>query len=289
MTKAWDMRIPQGQKMLLLALCDHANDDGACYPSQDSLAQRCSMSKRAIVSHIQWLEQHGILQRERRQKTNVRQSNLYQICLDNFRLPESESANSTCANSACANSACAKSAPPKVQKMSSASANSALSYKEEPSINRHIEPSESERTHAKRKKPNQHEADLQLLTDCDVPLQIAKDHLAMRKAKRLPLTPTALQKMSDDAAACGLTLAQALEVAIGYGWASFRADWFHDRQGFSGSLNAPSGVRPNCITQIPKHEPMVQKSTLARDVFAEFEREKPAPTIKNILDTEIDF
>ena len=57
MAKAWEMPIPTGQKMVLLALCDHANDDGACYPSQDKIAQKCSMSLRAIVRHIKWLDQ----------------------------------------------------------------------------------------------------------------------------------------------------------------------------------------------------------------------------------------
>lgn len=138
MSAAWDLPIPTGAKMVLLALCDHANDEGVCYPSQEGLAAKCSMSKRAVVTHLRWLEEHGLLRRERRQKTNVRQSNLYHVCLDGFvaeAQPES-------ANSACANSACANSAPPKVQKTSSASADSAPSYKDEPSINRHIEPSE---------------------------------------------------------------------------------------------------------------------------------------------------
>ena len=52
MSRAWEMGLPMGQKMLLLALCDHANDDGLCYPAQDKLAIKCSMSKRAVVSHI---------------------------------------------------------------------------------------------------------------------------------------------------------------------------------------------------------------------------------------------
>ena len=70
MSAAWDMDLPMGQKMLLLALCDHANDDGVCYPSQEKLAQKCSMGERTVISHIQWLERHGIVSRERRQNSN---------------------------------------------------------------------------------------------------------------------------------------------------------------------------------------------------------------------------
>ncbi|WP_373885605.1 helix-turn-helix domain-containing protein [Snodgrassella alvi] len=33
MAKAWELDLSQGEKLVLLALCDHANDDGICYPS----------------------------------------------------------------------------------------------------------------------------------------------------------------------------------------------------------------------------------------------------------------
>lgn len=84
MSQAWNMDIPQGQKMVLLALCDHANDEGVCYPSQDKLAQKCSMNCRTVISHIKWLTDHGILTKERRQNTQRRKSNLYEINLAGF-------------------------------------------------------------------------------------------------------------------------------------------------------------------------------------------------------------
>ena len=146
MAKAWEMPIPTGQKMVLLALCDHANDDGACYPSQDKIAQKCSMSLRAIVRHIKWLEMRGVLVKERRQNTNIRKSNLYLISLDNYQCANSACANSACANSACANSACANLAcanlaHPNVTITSSECANLALTLYEEPSVEPSIEPS----------------------------------------------------------------------------------------------------------------------------------------------------
>ena len=144
MSAAWDMDLPMGQKMLLLALCDHANDDGVCYPSQEKLAQKCSMGERTVISHIQWLERHGIVSRERRQNTQRRKSDLYQITLSNYT-PEpanSAPANSAPANSAPANSAPAKFSPEPANFAPSEPANFAPSYKEEPSVfNHQIEPS----------------------------------------------------------------------------------------------------------------------------------------------------
>ena len=139
MSAAWDMDLPMGQKMLLLALCDHANDDGVCYPSQEKLAQKCSMGERTVISHIQWLERRGIVSRERRQNTQRRKSDLYQITLSNYT---PEPANSAPANSAPANSAPAKFFPEPANFAPSEPANFAPSYKEEPSVfNHQIEPS----------------------------------------------------------------------------------------------------------------------------------------------------
>lgn len=144
MSAAWDMALPMGQKMLLLALCDHANDDGVCYPSQEKLAQKCSMGERTVISHIQWLERHGIVSRERRQNTQRRKSDLYQITLSNYT-PEPANpapANPAPANSAPANSAPAKFSPEPANFAPSEPANFAPSYKEEPSVfNHQIEPS----------------------------------------------------------------------------------------------------------------------------------------------------
>lgn len=127
MSKAWEMDIPTGQKFVLLALCDHANDDGLCYPSQGKIASKCSLSPRAVVGHIKWLEDHGILEKSRRQKGGNRQSNIYEINLENYK--------SHSANSAHAESAHADSALTNVQITTSQCANSAPSYKEEPSVN----------------------------------------------------------------------------------------------------------------------------------------------------------
>ena len=101
-----------------LALCDHANDDGECYPSQKKLAKKCSMSSRAISNHIKWLHDCGILESERRQTTNVRKSNRYFISLENYQA---------------ANSAHANSAYPNMQNFPSEHADFAPSYIDEPS------------------------------------------------------------------------------------------------------------------------------------------------------------
>lgn len=74
------------------------------------------------------------------------------------------------------------------------------------------------------------ETELKILADIGVIGQVAIDHLQMRHAKRLPLTKTAAKQLKDEAEKCGLTPQTAIELAIGYGWCSFRAEWLMNKQ-----------------------------------------------------------
>lgn len=59
----------------------------------------------------------------------------------------------------------------------------------------------------------------------DVSESVANDFIKVRKAKRAPLTETAVDGMRKQASAAGMTLQAALEMALQRGWQSFRAEW----------------------------------------------------------------
>lgn len=111
------------------------------------------------------------------------------------------------------------------------------------------------------KKPSKHEADLALLAEHGIAGQIAEDFLTIRKAKRQPLTETAMRLIAADAEKCGMTAAQAVEYAIGNGWGSFRAEWLKNKT-FG---NAGRTAKQNSINDIPT--PMKGGAYLARDVL----------------------
>ncbi|MDK4545161.1 helix-turn-helix domain-containing protein [Kingella kingae] len=231
MSKAWDLAIPQGQKFVLIALCDHANDDGVCYPSQNKLAEKCSMSDRAVLNHIKWLEQQGFISKERRQSSQRRYSDLYQIFL--------EPANSAPANSAPANSAPANSAPEPENFAPTEPENSAGSYiKKEPSvINRQIEPSVVSTytpEYVPKKQPAQANAQT-LLAEFGIDGDLADDYIAHRKAKRATVSKTVLQTLQTEAQKAGMTIQQAVQYQLSQGWTGFVADWVFNRMGVNGS------------------------------------------------------
>lgn len=51
------------------------------------------------------------------------------------------------------------------------------------------------------------------------------DFQAIRKAKRAPLTATALDGIEREASKAGLSLQQALQTCCARGWQGFKADW----------------------------------------------------------------
>ncbi|HFB8655869.1 TPA: replication protein [Neisseria gonorrhoeae] len=102
---------------------------------------------------------------------------------------------------------------------------------------------------AKAKKTGRHETELSLLADYGITGQVAEDFLQVRKAKRQPLTETAVRLIAADAEKCGMTALQAAEYAIASGWGSFRADWLQNKTfGRSGNRG---GLTHNQTAAVP--------------------------------------
>ena len=61
MATAWKLDIPMTEKMVLLCLCDFANDAGECWPAIATIASKCSCSDRTVQNAIKALRHRGIL------------------------------------------------------------------------------------------------------------------------------------------------------------------------------------------------------------------------------------
>lgn len=64
-----------------------------------------------------------------------------------------------------------------------------------------------------------------MLIALGVDRQVALDWLAIRAAKRLPLTATAVEALKREAAAAGVEVARAVQASVENGWAGFKASW----------------------------------------------------------------
>ncbi|KAG0167300.1 hypothetical protein DFQ30_006180 [Apophysomyces sp. BC1015] len=75
MTEAWKTALPTSRKIVLLALCDNANDQGECYPSIPMIAGKCSLKERVVYECLRDLETGGYLKRD----TRSGRSTIYRI------------------------------------------------------------------------------------------------------------------------------------------------------------------------------------------------------------------
>lgn len=98
-----------------------------------------------------------------------------------------------------------------------------------------------EKPKAKREKFDQ----LSAVMDLGCSKQLAEDWLKVRKAKRAPLTETALKHIVKDAQSVGLTAAQAIEICIAKNWVGFNPSWtWQDVSVTPASQNQPHPYQP---------------------------------------------
>ena len=79
MGMAFKTGIPRGQRFVLVKLCDCANDEGLCYPSQETVAEDTGFGETAVQQHIKWLKENNFIKSTRRQRGRERQSDIYRI------------------------------------------------------------------------------------------------------------------------------------------------------------------------------------------------------------------
>ena len=85
---AWQQVVPGGQKLVLLALADHADREGVCWPSVDHLASRCGLTRRTVRKAVAALETAGLVAVERRRGPDGRQlSSVFRLVLPGDNSP----------------------------------------------------------------------------------------------------------------------------------------------------------------------------------------------------------
>lgn len=92
---AWNLNLPSAAcKLVLMGLASYANEDGECWPRQETLAEKTCQTSRSVRQHLAWLEEHGYISREHRSTTSGRRSDMYLLTLEATQ-PEKSSACAT--------------------------------------------------------------------------------------------------------------------------------------------------------------------------------------------------
>ena len=74
-------------------------------------------------------------------------------------------------------------------------------------------------------KKNTKKSDLDLLADFGITGQLADDFIVLRKAKKAPITETALKGYQSEADKAGISICEAVAIAIKRNWHGFNASW----------------------------------------------------------------
>lgn len=173
------------RKLVLLKLADNANDDGICFPSYQYIADKCEMTRRSAISHIEYLIKMGLVSKKERKNKDGSISNLYFLHLEqgseNFALGGSENIS--------------------------------------PRTSHSLEPVNEP------KKTTQKSESEMLLERFGITGQLAKDFIAHRKTKRGAISETQLSRLQKQADKAGISICEAVEICIERNWQGFNASW----------------------------------------------------------------
>ena len=173
------------RKLVLLKLADNANDDGICFPSYQYIADKCEMTRRSAINHIEYLIKMGLVSKKERKNKDGSISNLYFLHLEqgseNFALGGSENIS--------------------------------------PRTSHSLEPVNEP------KKTTQKSESEMLLEQFGITGQLAKDFIAHRKAKKGIINQTQLNRLQKQADKAGISICEAVEICIERNWQGFNASW----------------------------------------------------------------
>ena len=173
------------RKLVLLKLADNANDDGICFPSYQYIADKCEMTRRSAISHIECLIKMGLVSKKERKNKDGSISNLYFLHLEqgseNFALGGSENIS--------------------------------------PITSHSLEP-----VNEPKKTTQKSESEI-LLERFGITGQLAKDFIAHRKTKRGAISETQLSRLQKQADKAGISICEAVEICIERNWQGFNASW----------------------------------------------------------------
>ena len=204
MTAAFKTDLPSTPRLVFLALCDCANDQGECYPSIQNLVGKTGLSDRAIQKNLSELERLGYVRRD----TRTGRSTVYWLTPSprTTFTPEPDSPPNH------VHPTPERRSPPPPNHVHPTPERRSPRTINEPSI----ESSMKQKKAQKRPVPDRPD---------EVDEQIWQDFLATRGAKRAALTDTALDGIRSESRKAGIPLGEALRICCVKGWTSFNAGW----------------------------------------------------------------
>jgi Helix-turn-helix domain len=237
MTWAVEQTLPTHQKMVLIMLANRTNhDNGLCFPSLTLLAEECGMTKRSIIEQIKKLEQRGMLSVIRNKDIDdINSVNKYRLNLS-FR---SKRGSLGVVNEVHQGSE--RGSLGVVNEVHQGSERGSLGvvnevHPNQEYINQEINQEVFNQEINQEQFVVSKKTEKQILHEFGIDGQLADDFLIIRKAKKLPLTKTAVEGIKREADKARLGINEAIKYCIEVGWAGFNSEWYANRTASKTSI-----------------------------------------------------
>lgn len=209
---AFKQRIkPSSVKFTLVALCECANyQTGRIFPSLVHLCQITGQDRKTIIANIGKLIEGGWIVETGERVGSTGQIKVYQAAIGT--VPETEPSQKRNSSDFPAKESQKRDTKPS----------------KEPSSNKCISPARPE----------------------SVSDEVWTDFLAMRKAKKNPLTATALKMIAKQADLAGWSLEDAITEIVARGWLSFKAEWVREKTNGNRHSNSSTDRRSSLARAI---------------------------------------
>ncbi|WP_083490691.1 helix-turn-helix domain-containing protein [Stenotrophomonas humi] len=229
MSACWKLQMPPTAKAVLISLADNANDHGECWPSLTTIAERTCFGRTAVIEAIKWLESVGLVKADR----SDRYRTFYVLTPANFD-PEKlvRQNNQSGKRTSSSDGELVRQADNEVRETDD-EVRQADTNRQEPS-----------RTVSKATKKQRADA---LPCPDDVNPQTWSDWLALRKAKKAPVTETVVKQARSESGKAGMTFDAFLAVWCARGSQGLQADWLkpNERAGPALTRVSPTSSPPS--------------------------------------------
>jgi len=225
---AWALKQPIKQSSAKFVLVVMANcADGKefiAWPSTAYLAEATGQDRKTVLKNLTVLREMGFIADTGERKGDTKQIPVYRLNdpeIGTVSTVSNSTENGTVKQSQKRNS-------PKNGIVPIFPSNSTV-FPLKQSQKRDTEPSEKEGTVNTPSRDRSDVLGVSELVAEGVDKQQAKDWLTLRKAKKLPLTPSAWDHVKTEGGKVGMNPAQTVAYAVGSNWAGFKAIWMNNQ------------------------------------------------------------
>ena len=221
----WALQQPvkhSSAKFVLVALANCSDAvDGVSWPSVAYLCEATSQDRKTVMANLKRLIETGYIKDSGERKGGTKSVVVYQLCSTKIGTAMQYQKRDSIGNEAVPNFPSSSTVFPQKQYQISAEAVPKTVHGTVRNRNRTVK-----------------EDKTALLSQ--LPAQLVSDFLEIRKAKKLPLTQTAVDGIQREADKAGISLEQSIQACCEYGWGGFNAGWYAERMGKAKKPTEPA-------------------------------------------------